>query len=151
MNTRRAFLAAAGAAAAWPALAQRPQLPHPASLADELAAAARRGKALVLMVSLEHCPHCRIVRESYLLPLRAEGQPVLQIEIDRGLPVLDFAGRAATHEQVARAFGVQVAPTVLFIGRGGREAAERITGVPLLDFYGAYLQERVGKANRSLA
>ena len=72
-------------------------------------------------------------------------------EIDRGLPVLDFAGRAATHEQVARAFGVQVAPTVLFIGRGGREAAERITGVPLLDFYGAYLQERVDKANRSLA
>ena len=103
------------------------------------------------MVSLEHCPHCRIVRESYLLPLRAEGQPVLQIEIDRGLPVLDFAGRAATHQQVARAFGVQVAPTVLFIGRGGREAAERITGVPLLDFYGAYLQERVDKANRSLA
>lgn len=151
MNTRRTLLLAAGAAAAWPALAQRPQLPHPASLAEELAAAARRRKALVLMVSLEHCPHCRIVRESYLLPLRAEGQPVVQIEMDRSLPLLDLGGRAATHEQLARAFGVQVAPTVLFIGRGGREAADRITGVPLLDFYGAYLQERVDKANRSFA
>jgi len=44
-----------------------------------------------------------------------------------------------------------VAPTLLFIGRDGKEVAERLRGVPLPDFYGAYLQQRVEAANRAAA
>jgi len=75
---------------------------------------------------------------------------VVQVEMGRALPLADLRGRASTHAQVVRDFGARVAPTVLFLGRGGREAAPRLEGLLTEDFYGAYLQDRVEAANRSL-
>jgi hypothetical protein len=157
MSTRRGLLvagASALAASALPRLAQAgtgpAALPQAVSLARELAAALGAGKALVVMVSLEGCPYCKAVRESYLVPLSAEGQPVVQVELNRAIPVADFDGAASTHVKVVRALAVRIAPTVLFFGRGGNEVAPRIAGMPLPDFYGAYLQERLDTANRSI-
>jgi hypothetical protein len=156
MSTRRQALAAALAASMLPvaALAQpRPRhatLPAPASLADALARALAARKSLVVMVSLDGCPYCHVVRDSYLAPMHAEGQPVVQIEMARSTPLVDLQGAPSTHERVARALRIRVAPTVLFLGRGGQEAAPRIAGMPIPDFYGAYLQERVDAANRSV-
>lgn len=153
MSTRRALLLAGGGllagGAAWPA-AEQTALPVSSSLAQDLAAALAAGKALVVMVSLEGCPYCRIVRRSYLQPLRAAGQPVVQIEMGRSLPLADLRGRASTHGEVVRAWGARVAPTVLFLGRDGREAAPRLEGLLTEDFYGAYLQDRVEAANRTV-
>jgi hypothetical protein len=136
---------AGGAAAADPAL-----LPSPASLAAELARAQARHRALVVLVSTEGCPWCLLVRRSYLAPLVEEGQSVVEIDLQAGTPVVDFQGGASSQAQVARSLGIRVAPTVLFIGPGGRELAPRIAGVPLPDFYGAYLDERLAAANRAL-
>jgi hypothetical protein len=158
MSTRRGLLRAAGlgvaagvlgrAASGAPAAAV---LPRPASLAAQLAQAVSLRKALVLMVSLEGCPYCKLVRESYLVPLRAEGQPVVQIELAEQIPLLDLRGQGSTHALVAAAFAVRVAPTVLFLGRGGVEVAQRLVGVASPDFYGAYLQDRTDAANRAVA
>lgn len=128
-----------------------PALARPASLAAELGQALSLRKALVLMVSLDGCPYCKLVRESYLVPLRAAGQPVVQLELTASIPLLDLRGRASTHAQVARDFDVRLAPTVLFLGRGGVEAAPRLAGVASPDFYGAYLQDRTDAANRRAA
>lgn len=126
-------------------------LPAPASLAAELADALRRGHPLVVMASLAGCPFCRLVRDSYLAPLRAEtGQPVVQLDMGSAAPVLDFSGVARSHEEVLRGWKVGVAPTVLFFGRGGREVAERLAGASIPDFYGAYLDERLQSARRKL-
>jgi thioredoxin-related protein len=147
---RRRLLLASAALVLPRAFAAAPLLPAPRSLAAESAAAVAKGKALVLMVSLDRCPFCKIVRENYLVPLlRDDGQPVVQIDIAHGDPVVDFTGAASTHEQVIRALGVKVAPTVLFLGPGGRELAPRLVGLPTADFYGGYLQERVDAANRA--
>ncbi|HLL17840.1 MAG TPA: thioredoxin fold domain-containing protein, partial [Rubrivivax sp.] len=108
-------------------------------------------KALVVMVSLDGCPYCKLVRESYLAPLRGEGQPVVQIELAQPSALIDAAGRPSTHAQVARSLRVRVAPTVLFLGRGGVEVAARLVGVANADFYGAYLSEQVAVANRAVA
>lgn len=153
MSTRRTLLVAGAALLAGPAFARAPLavLPRPDSLQRQVAAATASGKALVVLVSLEGCPWCKVVRESYLLPLLAEGQPVAQIEFSASLPLRDLQGQPSTHKDVVRALGVKVAPTVLFFGPGGREAAPRIAGMPLPDFYGAYLQERVEAANRAAA
>ena len=153
MSTRRALLLAAGALLAGAVRARdvHPGLPRSASIALDLAAALAARKALVVMVSLHGCPFCRIVRESYLVPLRASGQPVVQVEMVGALPLTDVQGRASTHEQVVRDFGARVAPTVLFLGRNGKEAASRLEGMLIEDFYGAYLQDRVAAANRSVA
>jgi hypothetical protein len=126
-------------------------LPIAASLQDELAAALRQGKPLVVMASLDGCPFCRTVRDSYLAPLRLEtGQPIVQLDMGSGLPVRDFDGAQRTHDQVLRGWKIAIAPTVLFFGRGGREVAQRLAGTSIPDFYGAYLEERVRLAQRSL-
>ena len=126
-------------------------LPTTASLQDDQAAALRQGRPLVVMASLEGCPFCRTVRDSYLAPLRLEtGQPVVQLDMGSAQAVRDFDGTQRTHDQVLRSWKITIAPTVLFFGRGGREVAQRLAGTSIPDFYGAYLDERVRLAQRSL-
>lgn len=156
--SRREFagLSLAGlVAAAFQARAQAPgaahahtQLPAAASLADELAAALRKGQPLVVMASLDGCPHCRMAREQHLLPLAAQGLPIVQVDWRSDRALRDFAGVQATHDQMIRRWGVAVAPTLLFFGPGGREVAERMAGSYLPDFYGAYLDARLEAARR---
>jgi thioredoxin-related protein len=127
------------------------RLPLSVSLADELRAALRGGSPLVVMVSLEGCPFCKVVRESFLAPLHAqEGLPVVQVDMRSPSGLKDFAGDAATHDQMVRAWKVRIAPTVLFFGPNGTELAQRLRGASLPDFYGAYLDERLQQARRAL-
>ena len=57
-------------------------LPPAIALPEELALALATGSPLVVMVSLEGCPFCKIVRESYLVPMRQEqGLPVVQVDM----------------------------------------------------------------------
>ena len=151
--TRRALLAASVLAAGLaPArAAQQRLLPAPGSLASALEAALARRRALVVMVSLPGCTWCKLVRESYLAPLLAEGQPVVEIDMQDHGGIIGFDGAATTPARIAESLRVRVAPTVLFFGRGGRELAPRLRGVSSVDFYGAYLQERVDAANRAAA
>ena len=145
--TRRQF--ALLAAAPGPLLAAT--LPSPASLQAQLASALLEGHPLVVMASLDGCPFCRVVRDSYLAPLlRDTGQPVVQLDTASARPLLDFRGRPATHDSLLRAWGVKVFPTVLFFGRDGTEAAPRLVGSSIPDFYGAYLEQRLTAARASV-
>lgn len=126
-------------------------LPTTASLADELALALKANSPLVVMVSLEGCPFCKIVRENYLGPIRAQqGLPVVQIDMRNRLAIKDLKGVTMTQDDLIRSWGIKVAPTVLFFGRGGVEVAERMVGGYIPDFYGAYLDERLRVARASL-
>jgi hypothetical protein len=151
---RRGLLLAGASALACAALpraraATQDLLPQPRSLAAEVEAALAKGRALVVLASLEGCSWCKLVRQSYLAPLLAAGQPVVEFGMGRSTPLADFAGAPSTQAQMAKSLQVRVAPTVLFMGRGGHELAPRLVGVPLPDFYGAYLQQRLDAANRT--
>jgi len=144
---RRLLLACGAACAPGLSLAAAAPLPTPASLPDELAAALAKGGPLLVMVSLDGCPYCRIVRENYLGPMRQqEGLSVVQLDMHSQRRVKDFNGVAVTHDQMIRGWGIKVAPTVLFFGRGGAELAERLVGGYIPDFYGAYLDDRLQQA-----
>lgn len=126
-------------------------LPKARSLPEELAIALAKGRPLVVMVSLNGCPYCKIARENYLLPLvRQDAISVVQVDMLTKSPVLDFQGQATTHEQLVDKWRVQIAPTLLFFGKAGAEKAERLVGGYLPDFYGAYLQDRLSAAQKSL-
>ena len=149
---RRELILAAGCLAtaltprAW---AASPALPAPDSLADELPKALKIGQPLVVMVSLEGCPFCRVARD--FDPLRRqEGVPVFQIDMRSAVVVRDFKRVAVTHDQLVRAWGIKVAPTILFFGAGGKEVAERLEGGYLPDFYGAYLDQRMQQARAAV-
>jgi thioredoxin-related protein len=61
-------------------------------------------------------------------------------------PVRDFNGIAATHDALVRAWGIKIAPTVLFFGPQGKEIAERLEGGYIPEYYGAYLEQRMQAA-----
>lgn len=127
-------------------------LPVPTSLPDELAAALKRGSPLLVMVSLEGCPFCKVARENYLAPLqRQSGLAMVQIDMRNRQMVQDFSGTSQTQDQLIRSWGIKVAPTVLFFGRGGAEVAERLVGGYIPDFYGAYLDDRLRTARAAVA
>jgi thioredoxin-related protein len=133
------------------ATARAATLHSPKSLPDELDRALQRRRPLLVMASLDGCPFCKLVRDSFLAPLQAEnGQPIVQLDMGSRAMLEGFDGQATTHDQLLRAWKVTVAPTVLFFGRGGREVAQRLVGASIPDFYGAYLEERLQTALKSL-
>lgn len=145
------LLAALGGAVAIPGKAAVAQLPTAESLPQELARALAKGSPLVVMVSLEGCPFCKIARENYLYPMHVrQGLPVVQIDMRSLNNLKTFQNTTTSHDEWIRAAGIKVAPTLLFYGRGGVEVAERMTGGYIPDFYGAYLEERLNIAKSRL-
>ena len=151
--TRRQCVLAGAAASllgAGPALAAT--LPAPQSLPDALSAALKKGSPLVVMVSLVGCPFCVIARDNYLAPMQGQaGLSIVQLDMRNRQLVQDFSGASQTQDELIRRWGVKVAPTLLFFGRGGVEVAERMVGGYIPDFYGAYLDDRLRTARAAVA
>ena len=129
----------------------RPAAPHTLPIAttldEDLARVVKQGKPLVVMVSLDGCPFCRVVRENFLPSLQREQHlTAVQVDMRKSTAIKDLQGRRTTHDQFTRTWGIKVAPTLLFFGKNGSEVAERLVGASIPDFYGAYLQERIDKA-----
>ena len=156
MQTRRrhcsALLAAAFAAHGSPALAKDTALPVPKSLPQAALAARSQGQPLVLLISLPGCVYCEQVRRSYLIPMLAEsGLQAWQLDVsNRSLPVMGFDGKPTTAAAQAKVWKATFTPTVLFLGSQGQELAERLVGIAVPDFYGAYLEQRLVTARAAL-
>jgi thioredoxin-related protein len=126
-------------------------LASPTVLADELVLALKKNSPLLVMVSLDGCPFCKVARENYLLPLqRDENVSVVQINMRYQTLIQDFKGVSHTQDSLISSWQIKVAPTVLFFGRAGTEVAERLVGGYLPDYYGAYLDERLRVARAAL-
>ena len=138
---------------ALPALAQTDavaSLPRAQSLPDELAVALKKKQPLIVMVSLDGCVFCRQARQSHLSPMHKAGASIVQVDMHSKQPVLDFAGKLTTHDQLTKQWQVSITPTLLFVGPGGKEVAERMEGAYLPDFYGPYLEERLRTGGKTL-
>jgi len=108
-------------------------------------------KPLVVLVSLDNCPFCKIARENYLIPLISEQSlPIVQVNIGHATPIIDALGKHTTQAELIQSLKVLAAPTILFLGRNGTELAPRLIGGTNSDFYGAYLQERIDIAIKAL-
>lgn len=146
--TRRALLIAA---ASWPLASHAATLPRALDLQRELAAALAQHQPLVVMVSLDGCAYCHLVRDHHLAPLHEQqGLPVVQIDMRSRRALKDVDGHPIVHDEFVRARRVTVAPTLLFLGPKGEELAERLVGGSIPDFYGAYLDQRLQQARAQL-
>ncbi len=134
-----------------PAWGMDSELPIPNSLPAVATVAARQGNPLILLISLSGCPYCELLRRNYLLSARTNGLPVWQINMhDKQRPLVAFDGSTShAAEQIAR-WKVRLAPTVLFLNAQGQEVAERLVGIASVDFYGAYLDERIAMGRQAI-
>ncbi len=155
MNRRDLLLALAAAAIPAGAAPAAPDLPLATDLAADAKSVRRARTPLVVLSSVPHCPYCREVRRSHLLPLLhdpARGPRFILRQVDLGgeARVTGFDGRATTHAELARARGVRSAPEVVFWDDRGQPVAEPLRGMLLPDFYAAYLDESLEAARRAL-
>ena len=148
-DRRRLLLGGSALLAGLPAGATS-SLPTARNLSQEAALAAQRGQSLIVLVSLEGCVYCERVRRSNLLPRLALGQAMVQVNLRSHEALQDGQGRSTTHDGLARQWQVKVTPTLLFMGPGGRELAERMEGAYQPDFYEAYLEDRLSSARQRL-
>lgn len=153
----RSFSAAsfvlAAAVKPWTSLAQSLQrvLPESKSLAAEIVQSLKSVKPLIVLVSLDNCPFCKIARENYLIPMsREQSLQVVQVNLGHTTAIIDAQGKRTTQAELIKNWQINATPTVLFLGMNGREIAPRLVGGLTSDFYGAYLQERVDQAIRFL-
>lgn len=129
-----------------------PELPTSKSLPDELKAALALGQPLVVMVSLQGCPFCKIARENYLFHMwKAKKISIVQIDMRSAKLLQDPLGQIISHDAQTKRWNITVAPTLLFFGANFKEVAERMQGGYLPDFYQAYLDERIVQATKKLA
>jgi thioredoxin-related protein len=134
----------------WAQSGRAATLPAAQSLPDELASALKNKQPLIVMVSLDGCVFCRQARQSHLSPMARSGTAIVQVDMRNNQPVLDFAGKLTTHDELARRWKVSITPTLLFFGAGGKEVAERMEGAYQPDFYGPYLEERMAQGRKGL-
>ena len=154
MNIRRRQFSTALACAlptAW-AHAKDSALPVPTSLPQAALVAKTKGEPLVVLISLPGCVYCELVRRSYLLPARSDnGLQAWQLNVnDNTTPLTGFDGKPTTAAIQAKAWKATFTPTVLFISSKGQELAERLVGIAVPDFYGAYLEQRLATARTAL-
>lgn len=137
--------------AAW-AQAKDTALPVPTSLAQAALAARAQGQPLVLLISLPGCVYCEMVRRSYLMPLLPDaGLQAWQLDItNRSALLIGFDGKPTTAALQSKTLKATFTPTVLFLGSQGQELAERLVGIAVPDFYGAYLEQRLVTARKAL-
>ncbi len=127
-------------------------LPVPTSLAQTARAANAKGQPLVLLISTPGCVFCELVRRSYLMPLLPEsGLQAWQLDItNRSALLTGFDSKPTTAAVQANAWKVTFTPTVLFLGSRGQELADRLVGIAVPDFYGAYLEQSLVAARKAL-
>lgn len=125
-------------------------LPPVRNLQQSVLQAAARDQPLIVMFSLPSCPYCEKLRRTQYQFLAKEGYLVQQIEITSRAPVTGFDGKRTTGVQLAREYGIKLAPTVLFFGPGGKEIGERITGASTEDFYGAFIDRALKESAKAL-
>lgn len=153
--SRRWFSKALATGCALPAAwvhAKDTTLPVPTSLPQAARLAQAKGEPLVMLISLPGCVYCELVRRNYLLPLvQASGLQAWQLDVsNKATPLIAFDGKHTTAALQAKAWKASFTPTVLFLGSQGQELAERLVGIAVPDFYGAYLEQRLATARKAL-
>jgi thioredoxin-related protein len=139
---------------ALPVAAQKLAPAHDLRADGELAG--RLGTPLIVLVSLDGCPHCEVVRRSHLLPLvrtaSASPAPVIrQVELRGSGMLVDFGGEQKSHAAFARQHRVNIAPVVMFFDAKGRMLVPPLIGAMIPDFYGAYFDSALADARARMA
>ena len=112
-------------------------------------------RVLLLEFSSEDCGYCRKLEKLFLIPMQRNPEYddkviIRSIPLDDFGSVIDFNGRSLSTSEFAARYGVSVTPTLLFLNADGEEISERLVGIWSEDFFGAFIDDRIERANKRL-
>jgi len=124
-------------------------------LARDFEADARAGlisnTVILLYFSSPDCRYCMKLEEAVLKPMLKSGDYDSQVLLRKinwrsSAMVKDFFGQSVSLHFLAERYAVKVTPTLVFVGRDGREVAPRILGFQSADFFWFYLDQRIAQS-----
>lgn len=109
-------------------------------------------RPVILAFTADDCPYCKYVKESHLIPMHERGDDVTirEVDVGSGRALTTFAGDTMEARDLGGEYNVQVTPTLVFLTPGGETGADNLVGVSSQDYYGAYLERRLGNTREAM-
>ena len=132
-----------------------PALPGAGDLAADGVAAKAQKLPILLFFNRVGCPYCERALRQFLTPMQRDpayaGRVIFrQVEIDKAMRLVDFAGHVTTHRDFASHYDIRLTPTIWFVDGDGNVLAEPIVGLRTADFYGYYLDQAIDESRARL-
>ncbi len=113
-------------------------------------------KAILLLVSQDHCSYCMQIKREVITPMILSGDYkdtllIRELAIDRADTLIDFKGVEKDNSKFAYDYNVAVTPTLLFLNGEGKELTEQMVGMPTPEMYYYYVDQSVQAAIRAVA
>ncbi|MCW8944715.1 MAG: thioredoxin fold domain-containing protein [Sedimenticola sp.] len=112
-------------------------------------------RAIMLLVSQEHCGFCVQIKQEVIGPMiksRAyENRLIIrELLLDTGSDVIDFRGVRRESHDFSYDYKVSLTPTLLFLDANGNELVEKMVGIQTPDMFYYYVDQSVQAAIGSL-
>ena len=111
------------------------------------ALASRGAMVPLVLVTLEHCPYCKLVIREQIVPRVKEGRPalrVLEFDLSDTTPIEARGPLSKVTPMLwAREHRFRLAPTVVAVNASLKPIGEPLLGYSSPDFYSAYLEDLI--------
>jgi thioredoxin-related protein len=116
-------------------------------LAQDASVSLSQNKPIVFFVTANHCPYCEKLRHEYFRFSPGDERFILrELELDEHHSVVGFDGKKTNHRALSKQYKISLTPTVAFVGPDGKQLADSIIGVPLMDFYNYYFEKALDES-----
>ncbi len=112
-------------------------------------------RAIMLLVSQEHCSFCVQIKQEVIGPMIKSGAYenrliIRELLLDTGSDVIDFKGVRRESHDFSYDYKVSLTPTLLFLDANGNELVEKMVGIQTPDMFYYYVEQSVQAAISSL-
>ena len=112
-------------------------------------------RPILLLISQEDCPFCVRLKREILNPMVLSGDYdsriiMRELIIDSMVEPRGFDGYELDASIIASEYGINVTPTMLFLGPDGRELTKRIIGINTVELFSFYIDQAIDKAVKKL-
>ncbi len=133
-----------------------PRIPVATDFSADGATAKAQSAPILLLVSQHYCSFCKQIKRDILHPMIKagdyQGQLLMrELFIDQQPKVIDFHGKPQRSASISRSYGVNLTPTLLFLGPEGEELSRRIVGYYTPEMFFYYVDEAIKEAIEKLS
>lgn len=113
--------------------------------------ARKENKAILILVSQEHCSYCVQIKQEVIGPMIRGGSYenallIRELPLDGASTVIDFKGVTRDNHSFAYDYKVSMTPTLLFLDSNGQELSEKMVGMQTADMYYYYVDQSIQAA-----
>ena len=126
---------------------------YASNLTEDGKLAGEGNRVLMIEFSSEFCGYCRLLENEFLKPMMRNseyGEKVVirSISLSDNDSLIDFDGNRVSASEFAAKYGVIVTPTLIFLDEHGQEVSDKLVGIWSVDYYGAYIDQRIDSARK---